>query len=41
MTVKVFLNHNVREYFLRQEKIGAYQKIVFIASQIWEMACAK
>jgi len=30
-----------KTYFLRPEKIGAKQKIVFTASQIWEMACAK
>jgi len=29
------------KYFLRPEKIGAKQKNVFTASQIWEMACAK
>jgi len=28
------------KYFLRPEKIGAKQKIVFTASQIREMACA-
>jgi len=31
----------VAKYFLRPEKIGAKQKIVFTASQIWEMACAQ
>jgi len=38
---KLFKNCNAWYiYFLRPEKIGAKQKIVFTASQIWEMACA-
>jgi len=36
-----FLKNITTMYFLRPEKIGAKQEIIFTASQIWEMACAK
>jgi len=37
LVIKYFI---CKKYFLPPEKIGAKQKIVFTASQIWEMACA-